>query len=90
MEEDVVVLSSGDEATSLPGAPRTIGGGNTSAPAPMENRRNGKERGNGLLAHFQVTPRLAGSFSCPVCSRDFRSEREVRLHIEWCLKHDQV
>ena len=42
----------------------------------------------GLLAHFRTVPKqVRQTFACPVCTRDnFVSQREVMLHIEWCLR----
>ena len=92
MEAEVVVLLSSDDEA---GANEPARGAGTAAAAPArrapDKREGGKAGELGLLAHFTAAPRAPRSTcSFPVCSREFASEREVRLHIDWCLQHGQV
>jgi hypothetical protein len=43
-----------------------------------------------LLAHFSAEPRAPRpSVECPVCGGSFSSDKEVRMHVDWCLRNQE-
>jgi len=82
----------GGGAESEPSGKRSSGNARVGGNAGAWKAAEDGAKGTGLLAHFSATPRAPREkVTCPVCNRtDFSSEREVRLHIDWCLSRQQV
>ena len=87
---EIIELVSSDEDTgprdssprAASGAP---GGSGSNVSSAVSSARKG------LFAHFRAEPKAPRqAIQCPVCQRNFKSEKEVRQHVEWCLQHQQV